>query len=68
MEWINNYAWFGRKAQMHVTAFLLGILANQYADDYAWWFVIAVMVVFGWARDTNTANQYWMTGNKKDAK
>lgn len=53
---------------MHVTAFLLGIFAKQYADDYAWWFVIAVIVVFGWSRDTKPANQYWMTGNKKDIK
>ncbi|EFE7730820.1 TPA: hypothetical protein ISB76_003248 [Escherichia coli] len=68
MAWINNYAWFGRKAQMHAATFLLGILANQYAADYAGWFVIAAMVVFGWARDTKPANQYWMAGNKKDIK
>ncbi|PPX97183.1 hypothetical protein C3D72_00565 [Cronobacter sakazakii] len=64
MDWINKYAWYGRKAASSVLPFILGIIAEQRAPDYALWFTIPVIIFFGWARNTRAANDVWFRGNR----
>lgn len=53
VKWIENYAWFGRKASSAIIMFYLGLIAA--------WLIIPVAILFGWARDSEAANQYWAT-------
>ncbi|RFS80617.1 hypothetical protein D0U00_04300 [Leclercia adecarboxylata] len=61
VKWIENYAWFGRKASSAIIMFYLGLIAAWQAPDYAAWLIIPVAILFGWARDSEAANQYWAT-------
>lgn len=64
MKWINNYAWFGRKAQAYALPFILGVIAEQKAPEYAVWLLIPIMVIFGWSRKTKAANDVWFRSNR----
>ena len=64
MKWINNYAWFGKKGVSYISPFLLGIVAEQKAPEYAIWLIIPIVVIFGWARKTRSADDVWFRGNR----
>lgn len=59
MKWIENYAWFGRKASLSGVIFYLGLIAAWEAPYYAHLMVIPMAIAFGFTRDTDAANNYW---------
>jgi len=64
MRWINNYAWYGRKAISCVLPFIIGVIAEQNIPGNAMYIILPAMVAFGWARKTKAANDVWFKGNR----
>ena len=66
MKYINNYAWFGRKAGAHFTSFLFGALAYRFFPDYPIWLGLGWMLIAGWAKNTEAANEIWFRRKKEN--
>lgn len=61
-----SFSWYGRKASAAILPFMAGAAAMHHFPERYFWMAIPVMLIFGWARETDAANHYWAA--KKEVK
>lgn len=55
-----RYAWFSSRALDHASSFILGAVAYKYLPEYAFWLLVPLVIISGFAKNTDAANEIWM--------